>query len=51
MNNILFRAAEIVEEKLPGLSLPFCRSSNDIGGDENNLKIAEKYKGRILFLD
>ena len=51
MNNILFRAAEIIEEKGPDFPLPFYRSSNDTGGDENNLKIAEKYKGRILFLD
>ena len=51
MNNILFRAAEIVEEKRPGFPLPFYRSSNDAGGDENNLKVAQKYKGRILFLD
>ena len=51
MNNILFRTAEIVEEKQPGFPLPFYRSSNDAGGDENNLKVAEKYKNRILFLD
>ena len=51
MNNILYRAAEIVEEKQPGFPLPFYRSSNDVGGDENNTKVAEKYKGRILFLD
>ena len=51
MNNILFRAAEIVEEKYPDFPLPFYKSSNDIGGDENNLKVAQKYKGRILFLE
>ena len=51
MNNILFRAAEIVEEKCPDFPLPFYRSSNDAGGDENNLKVAQKYKDRILFLD
>ena len=51
MNNILYRAAEIVEEKRPDFPLPFYKSSNDAGGDENNLKVAEKYKGRILFLD
>ncbi len=51
MNNILFRAAEIVEEKQPNFTIPFYRSSNDVGGDENNLKVAQKYKNRILFLD
>ncbi len=51
MNNILYRAAEIVEEKQPDFPLPFYRSSNDVGGDENNLKVAEKYRNRILFLD
>ena len=51
MNNILFRAAEIAEEKRPDFPLPFYRSSNDTGGDENNTKVAEKYKGRILFLE
>ena len=51
MNNILFRAAEITEEKCPDFPLPFYKSSNDAGGDENNMKVAQKYKGRILFLD
>ena len=51
MNNILFRAAEIVQEKSHDFPLPFYMSSNDDGGDENNLKVAQKYKGRILFLD
>ncbi len=51
MNNILYRAAEIAEEKQPNFPLPFYKSSNDIGGDENNLRVAQKYKGRILFLD
>ena len=51
MNNILFRAAEIVEEKCPDFPLPFYKSSNDAGGDENNIRVAEKYTGRILFLD
>ena len=51
MNNILFCAAEIVQEKCPDFPLPFYMSSNDDGGDENNLKVAQKYKNRILFLD
>jgi uncharacterized phosphosugar-binding protein len=45
---ILYRAAEIMDEK--GLELPVYKSSN-AGGDEHNIRLAEKYKGRIKFLD
>lgn len=51
MNSILFRTAEIIEKECPGFPLPFYKSSNDEGGDENNIRVAQKYKGRILFLE
>ena len=45
---LLYRAAEIMAEK--GLDLPVYKSSN-AGGDTHNTLLAEKYKGRIKFLD
>lgn len=45
---VLFRAAEILAEK--GHDLPVYKSSN-AGGDEHNARLAEKYAGRIKFLD
>jgi uncharacterized phosphosugar-binding protein len=45
---LLYRAAEIMAEK--GLDLPVYKSSN-AGGDGHNTLLAEKYKGRIKFLD
>ena len=48
MNNIMYLTAEILAKK--GLPVPLYLSSND-GGDENNAKLAQKYKGRILHLD
>lgn len=48
INYVLGLAVKTLKEK--GLSVPVYSSSNAEGGDENNAKIAEKYKNRILHL-
>ncbi len=48
INNIMFLAAQTLEKE--GFEMPFYKSSNDIGGDENNAKVSQNYKGRILHL-
>ncbi|MDR0952952.1 MAG: SIS domain-containing protein [Elusimicrobiota bacterium] len=49
INNIMYLAtAELVNS---GQNPPIYLSSNDDGGDANNAALAQKYKGRILYLD
>lgn len=48
MNNIMYLTAEILTKQ--GKDVPLYLSSND-GGDDNNARLAQKYKGRILHLD
>lgn len=48
MNNIMYLAAKKLADE--GFDIPLYLSSND-GGDENNAKLAQIYKGRILHLD
>lgn len=47
INSIMYEACEILSRQ--GKPIPLYLSSND-GGDENNTKLAEKYKDRIIHL-
>jgi uncharacterized phosphosugar-binding protein len=47
INGIMYQACSILSGE--GFDIPFYLSSND-GGDENNAKLAARYKNRILFL-
>ncbi|MDR1124242.1 MAG: sugar isomerase domain-containing protein [Elusimicrobiota bacterium] len=47
INDIMYNAARLLSRE--GFAAPLYLSSND-GGDENNAKLAARYKGRIVFL-